>query len=323
MCMKHFVIYANSYKDKGLAVTERVRRYLLDRGQECSLVLIGGGQSGSFVANHASGGESASDDRLGGQKPGEAVIPDGTSCVIVLGGDGTMLQAAGEVSPNVPLAGVNLGNLGYMAEIEPSGLEEALDRLISGDYEVESRMMLQGQVLSRGQELSHGQNLVQDQSVALGEETSPCCALNDIVLSRRGPLQILEFNIYVNGQFLHDYHADGVIVTTATGSTGYNLSAGGPIVEPRAELMMLTPICPHSLNHRSIVLSPEDEILIEIPAGRDGGEQVMEVSFDGGHGIELHTGDRLRIVRAGRTVKFVRLNQVSFLEVLHRKLSES
>ena len=112
-----------------------------------------------------------------------------------------------------------------------------------------------------------------------------------------------------------------MIVTTPTGSTGYNLSAGGPLVEPGARLILLTPICPHSLNQRSIVLSPEDVVEIEIPLGRDGGGQRVEANFDGSHVIRLGTGDRIRILRSGKTTEFLRLNHVSFLEVLHRKMS--
>ena len=133
---------------------------------------------------------------------------------------------------------------------------------------------------------------------------------------------MFKFNIYVNGQFLNDYNADGMIVTTPTGSTGYNLSAGGPLVEPRAKLIMLTPICPHTLNQRSIILSPEDVIEIEIPQGRDERVQTVEASFDGSHVVPLRTGDRLRIVKSEKMTEFIHLNQVSFLEVLHKKMAE-
>lgn len=192
--------------------------------------------------------------------------------------------------------------MGYMTEIEPSGLEEALERLIAGDYVQESRMMLNGRILLSDGRVKEG------------------WALNDIVISRSGSLQIIRFGIYVNGQFLNQYHADGMIVTTPTGSTGYNLSAGGPLVEPGADLIMLTPICPHSLNQRSIILSSRDIVEIEIPECREGREQTVEVSFDGSHVTPLRTGDRIRIARSDKVTEFIRLNQVSFLEVLHRKM---
>ena len=226
--------------------------------------------------------------------------------MIVLGGDGTVLQAARLTKKqHVPIIGVNLGTLGYMTEIETSVLEESLERLISGDYIQESRMMLNGRI-------SFLDGTVRED-----------WALNDIVISRSGSLQIIKFNIFVNGQFLNEYSADGVIVTTPTGSTGYNLSAGGPLVEPGAKLIMLTPICPHSLNQRSIILSSEDIIEIEIPKCREDRSQIVEASFDGSHAMPLRTGDRLRIVRSEETTEFLKLNQVSFLEVLHKKMQTS
>jgi NAD+ kinase len=225
--------------------------------------------------------------------------------MIVLGGDGTVLQAARLTKKqHIPIIGVNLGTLGYMTEVEVPNLEESLERLIAGDYVQESRMMLGGRATFADGRREEG------------------WALNDIVISRSGPLQIIKFNIYVNGQFLNDYSADGVIVTTPTGSTGYNLSAGGPLVEPGARLIVLTPICPHSLNQRSIVLSPEDVIEIQIPARGESGNQNVEASFDGSHVIPLGTGDRLRIVRSEETTEFLKLGQGSFLDVLHRKMKE-
>lgn len=276
--MKHFVIYTNLHKDRNLVMTHRIRDYLTIHGKSCTLWKEGPDFS----------------------------IPKEADCMIVLGGDGTMLQAAWDMKKkNILLIGVNLGTLGYMTEIEPCCLEEALDQLMEDRFEVESRMMLNGRVFCGGQP---------------GEED---WALNDIVISRSGSLQIIKFNILVNGQFLNDYNADGVIVTTPTGSTGYNLSAGGPIVEPKARLIMITPICPHTLNQRSIILSAEDVIEIEIPRGREGQNQAVEANFDGNHVISMHTGDRIRIVQSEKTTDIIQLNQVSFLEVLHKKMSES
>ena len=147
-------------------------------------------------------------------------------------------------------------------------------------------------------------------------------ALNDIVLTRKGSLHILAFEIYVNGQFLHSYKADGMIVSTPTGSTGYNMSAGGPIIEPRAKMILLTPICPHTLNARSIVLSADDEIMIRIPNGRNGENQDMEVNFDGAISEALATGDEVFITRSERVTKFIRLSHVSFLEILNKKFND-
>ena len=285
--MKHFLIYTNRHKDRELRMTERIRAYLQEKGQCVTVKLC-------ELKEQYEGQEEATSD-----------FPPEADCMIVLGGDGTMLQAVREIKKlSIPMIGVNLGTLGYMAEIEPAGLEESLDRLIRGDYEQECRMMLNGKVFF--------QNGKEDEG----------WALNDIVISRKGSLQVIHFNIYVNGQFLNHYSADGMIVTTPTGSTGYNLSAGGPLVEPRAKLIMLTPICPHTLNQRSIILSPEDTIEIEIPKGREERMQTVEANFDGRHVIPLCTGERIRIVKSEKTTEFIQLNQVSFLEVLHKKMSE-
>lgn len=287
--MKHFLIYTNRHKDKDMATTERISAYLGQRGQRVSVL----SENGSWQEQ----GKDAADRGIRG-------LPPDADCMIVLGGDGTVLQAVREMAErSVPIIGVNLGTLGYMTEIEPSGLEAALERLIAGDCEQESRMMLNGRAI-----LGQGQ-------------TRESWALNDIVIARSGSLQIIKYRIYVNGQFLNEYEADGVIVTTPTGSTGYNLSAGGPLVEPKAKLIVLTPICPHSLNQRSLILSAEDCIEIEIPQGREGMTQAVEASFDGSFTVPLGMGDRIRIVRSERVTNFIRLNQVSFLETLHRKMS--
>lgn len=288
--MKHFLIYTNKHKDKDLAITERIRSFLEVKGQKVTLKI----KDADWKEKPMEESEEA------------GAIPVDIDCIIVLGGDGTVLQAARETKKLlVPIIGVNLGTVGYMTEIEPANLEESLDRLIKGEYKRERRMMLNGRVVhSDGRE----------------EEG---WALNDIVISRSGSLQIIKFNIYINGQFLHNYNADGMIVTTPTGSTGYNLSAGGPLIEPKAKLIMLTPICPHSLNQRSIILSPEDEIDIEIPVGREEKSQTVEVNFDGSHKVALGTGDRIRIVQSEKITEFIQLNQVSFLEVLHKKMRET
>lgn len=289
--MRHFLIYTNTHKDKKLANTRHIKEYLETKGQK--------------VTVWADENRWQEKQKNAGRDDIPEGIPVDVDCMIVLGGDGTVLQAARETKRlHIPIIGVNLGTLGYMTEIEPEGLEESLDRLIAGDYQQESRMMLNGKAF-----LAEGR-------------TEEGWALNDIVISRSGSLQIIKFIIYVNGQFLHDYDADGVIVTTPTGSTGYNLSAGGPLVEPKARLIMVTPICPHTLNQRSIILSPEDVIEIEIPQGREGRVQTLEANFDGSHVIPLRTGDRIRIVKSEKSTEFIQLNRVSFLEVLHKKMAD-
>ena len=318
--MKHFLIYTNRQKDRELATTKRICDFLRLKGKRVTVMaqgICGSGEDsrqapwrraeGGAVWPYQDPGRDGDAERSRQRpEPGSSLeVPADADCMIVLGGDGTVLQAARLTKMlRVPIIGVNLGTLGYMTEVEVPNLEESLERLIAGDYVQESRMMLGGRATFADGRREEG------------------WALNDIVISRSGPLQIIKFNIYVNGQFLNDYSADGVIVTTPTGSTGYNLSAGGPLVEPGARLIVLTPICPHSLNQRSIVLSPEDVIEIQIPARGESGNQNVEANFDGSHVIPLGTGDRLRSVRSEETTEFLKLGQGSFLDVLHRKMKE-
>ena len=269
--MNRFVIYKNPYKDKDNIVSNAVFDSLKSCGAE---VTYFEDYKGDF---------------------GEDVM------TIVLGGDGTILQAIRETGFMMgPVIGVNLGKLGFLTEIEPEQVKSAMASLVKGDYTVEKRLLLEG-------------------SVGDGEKVM---ALNDVVLSRSGSLRICGFNITVNGQPLANYLADGMIVATPTGSTGYNLSAGGPIASPASELIILTPVCPHTLNHRSMILSSKDEVTIEIPPSKDGGEQEMELSFDGNSKKIVRTGDVIHIRGSETGISFAKLGKDSFLEILNKKMSE-
>lgn len=270
--MDRFYVITNQSKDKMLKTTQRLRQYIEKRGKVCIL---------------------ASDGKH---------IPEDTDCVLVLGGDGTLIRAARELrSCKVPILGINLGTLGYLAEVEVQYIESAIDRLINGEAASEARMMLRGTIEGKREDV----------------------ALNDIVVTRLGALRIIHFNIYVNGELLNSYQADGVIISTPTGSTGYNLSAGGPIVEPTASMIVITPICSHALNTRSIVLSAEDEIVVEIGKGRDNQIEEAAVSFDGEETIAICTGERIAIRKAEDTTTLLKLSKVSFLETLRKKMKGS
>lgn len=287
--MKHFLVYTNLHKDPNMETARYISDYLTKNGQKATIV-------------PDSGDWKESDSETSGRL---TEMPTDVDCLLVLGGDGTVLQAARETCGlGIPMLGVNLGTVGYLTQVEPAQLPAALDRLIAGEYTQEKRMMLSGFVSLRD------------------GSRKESWSLNDIVITRRGILQVMQFHIYVNGKFLNTYNADGVIVTTPTGSTGYNLSAGGPIVSPQARMIILTPICPHSLNQRSIIFSAEDIIEIEIPEGREGRVQTAEVNFDGTHTIALVTGDRIRVAQSEKSTEFIQLNDVSFLEVLHKKMYE-
>ena len=284
--MKYFYVIANPTREGALATADFIRSYLESLGITCVV------DAGTPRTDRA------------GYTYREQVSTQ-VDCIIVLGGDGTLLQAAVDLAElDIPFLGINMGTLGFLTEVNKDGIKGALEKLVHKEFTIEKRMMLLGK--------SYAADTVKDKERAL----------NDIVITRRGSLQIINFNIYVNGQLLHRFHGDGVIVATPTGSTGYSLSAGGPIVEPKAELILLTPICPHSMHNRSIVLSSEDRVTVEIESSRDGEIQEVEAIFDGCHKASLRTGDKLEIRKSKKTTGIVKLSQVSFLEVLHRKLSD-
>ena len=225
-------------------------------------------------------------------------------CAIVLGGDGTLLQAARDVvDRELPLFGINMGTLGYLAEIDQHSIYPALDHLMNDEFEVERRMMLCGSVYHEG---------------ALLEEA---IALNDIVISREGSLCVVKFHNYVNDEFLNSYNADGIIISTPTGSTGYSLSAGGPIISPNASMILMTPLAPHTLNTRSIVFPDQDKITVEIGPGRDADIEHGIASFDGDTIVPMVTGDRIVIRKSSKDTRIIKVNNVSFLETLRKKMS--
>ena len=217
-----------------------------------------------------------------------------------------MLQAARDVvDKEIPLFGINLGTLGYLAEIDQHSIYPALDRLMSDRFTIERRMMLAGRVMRAGKELASN------------------IALNDIVISREGALRVVRFNNYVNDTYLNTYKADGIIVSTPTGSTGYSLSAGGPIISPGASLILMTPLAPHTLNTRSIVFPAEDVISVEIGEGRDGGIEQGVASFDGAARVPMITGDRILISKSKKDTRIIKINNISFLETLREKMSNN
>jgi len=278
--MNNFYIITNYAKDENQKITKKIKSCLEAYGKNCILCV--------------------KDER-------EEVIPDTIpehmDCALVIGGDGTFIQASRLLfGRDVPMLGINMGTLGYLTEVEVHGVEEAIAQLMRGDYTIEKRMMLYGSITRKN-----------------GEKTSDV-ALNDIVLNRGGLMKIVHFDLYVNGQLLNSYQADGMIVSTPTGSTAYNLSAGGPIVEPTASLMVITPICSHALNSRSIVFSDEDEIVIEIGARREGQLEDAVINFDGADFIPLQTGDRVTIKKARETAQIVKLSKIGFLETLREKM---
>lgn len=290
--MNHFYIITNSEKDKNLETTRCIYEYLTSHGRSCTVREYQKPDRQERATGNSKTGYTDAD-----------WIPEETECILVLGGDGTLIQAARDtVERRIPLLGINLGNLGYLTEIEKSGVPDAMDKLMADEYILEPRMMLKGTVCREQEDKVH--NL----------------ALNDIVVNRAGALRVIDYEIYVNGEFLNRYSADGMIVSTPTGSTGYSLSAGGPIVSPMASMIVVTPICPHTLTARSIVLSGEDRVTIRLGSGRRTEREEAFAVFDGEVSVPMATGDYVEIHRSEKTADILKISKISFLEVLRNKM---
>ena len=215
-----------------------------------------------------------------------------------------MIRAAQNIfGKNIPIIGINRGHLGYLCDLDEESVFEGIDALMSGDYSIEERMMVTGHLI--------------DADGKVGKDIQ---ALNDIVVCSSAGLQVMHMTVYVNGQYLYAYNCDGIIFSTPTGSTAYNLSANGPIVNPQTNLILLTPINPHTLNARSIVLDPYDELVLEIGVRREDVSEEAEVSFDGNHKRLLRPGEKLVVHRAKETTKMIHLKDISFLDRIRRKL---
>ncbi|MBP7333031.1 MAG: NAD(+)/NADH kinase [Firmicutes bacterium] len=222
-------------------------------------------------------------------------------CVIVFGGDGTMLWTARKVAnAGTPLIGINMGHLGFLTEIDvPEALDD-LGKILAGQYFVEERMMLEAAVYRDGAVVEH----------AVG--------LNDVVISKGAIARLIRLEAYVNDNFVNKYHADGLIIASPTGSTAYSLSAGGPLVSPEHDLILLTPICPHSLWARPVVTAPDSVIKVALLS--DGG--AVTLTIDGQYVFSLRQYDEIVVRRASRKAKFLRITGRNFFEILRKKLKE-
>ncbi len=230
-------------------------------------------------------------------------IPGQSDLVVVLGGDGTLLgmaKAIAESGHDVPILGVNFGSLGFLTEITRPEIFASIDSVIAGRASYDVRMMLRAvATLAEQSDVSH-------------------MALNDVVFSRTALSRIIELEVSVGDQLMTAVKADGLIVATPTGSTAYNLAAGGPIVHPAMDALLLTPIAPHTLTNRPIVIPPEREVRVR-STGSNAGDEVY-VTLDGQTGFGMHEGDAVAITRAVRPLRLVRSTTHSYFEVLRQKL---
>lgn len=281
--MENFYVIANNTKDTDFGLTVSICEYLVKKGCICTYQK----KNDNEELNYASA----------------ELVPEGTECVIVLGGDGTVIQAARDLSElNIPILGVNIGNLGYLTEIDREQVFPALDMLVEDKVYIDERMLIEAKVI-RNDEVIYTDT-----------------ALNDIVLNRVGPLQVINFDINVNGEFLISYPADGLIVATPTGSTAYNLSAGGPIVKPEKDIIVVTPVCPHTLNKSSIIFDGNDELEIVMSPSRNGREE-RAVSFDGGKYFNVISGDRIIVTKSKKIARLIHTKKHNFLQILRNKMS--
>ena len=277
--MNNFFIIANKQKDINLEITEQIRHHISRLGAVCN------------IYDQYDRDVSSID------------IPEETQCILVIGGDGTILAAARMlVGSNIPLLGINLGTLGFLADVNLADLSKTLDLLLQDQYQVENRIMLISEVYKQG------------------KKAATYIALNDFNINRFGASRVIGLKVGINGSVIDRYRADGVIVCTPTGSTGYNLSAGGPIINPTCKNFVITPICPHSLTARSIVLAKEDIVTVEVEQIRSNIKEEAIISFDGREGLSLFPGDQVKIYKSQEVTPFIKATEVSFVQILKEKL---
>jgi len=219
---------------------------------------------------------------------------------IVIGGDGTLLGAGRLLASfDVPIVGVNLGRLGFLVDVSPDEMTTLLGQVLAGTYTNESRFLLTADVF-RG-----------DEKICAGD------AVNDIVLHVRNEIRMIEFTTHINNTFVNTQRADGIVISTPTGSTAYSLSGGGPILHPELEAIVLVPICPHTLNNRPIVVNSKDTIEISLCKQRNTGARV---SFDGQSNINLEPGDRIVIRRKSHCLSLLHPKSYDYYHILRAKL---
>jgi NAD+ kinase len=281
--MKNIAVIPNNKKDIGLVCTRRIVNCLTGK------------------ANLYMNKMYAVSDLPVQYVPGEELY-EKVEIVIVLGGDGTILQIANQIAnKDIAVMGINLGRIGFMSEIEVDDIEKAAELLINDYYRIEQRMMMQVQIKKDG-------NI---------QGSYP--ALNDVVISKSAGTKLIGMKLFADGEKVNAYIADGLILATPTGSTGYSLSAGGPVVDPLMRLFIATPICAHMLSARSAVLSADKEIVIRLD--EDFAENDAMVSIDGDVQAYIKNGDEISVTIAKHQTKLIKIGNQSFYDTLIRKLS--
>jgi NAD+ kinase len=276
----------NIYRDNGLKCTLNAKRLLEKAGYKVVISPI------------FTGGRDRMPPNIATQPLDKAI--SGARLVVSFGGDGTILHTArAALGKNVPIIGVNLGTKGFMADLEPDDIDKLIPTA-KGDYSLEKRMMLDVNLMRGGESIYHDH------------------ALNDVVIS--GIAHTIKLKAWSDGQPMSEFSGDGVILATPTGSTAYSMSAGGPLVEPTAENIIMTPICPHALAARSFVLAPSRTVKVQ--AVRLSGKKRAVLSVDGGDTISLRTGDELVVSRSKYQTLLAHVGNKSFYDIAYEKLGE-
>jgi NAD+ kinase len=243
-------------------------------------------------------------DDLGQDRFGEdySVLPRNEICedvelIISLGGDGTILASARLIGEKcIPILGINVGTLGFLTEVTEDNIFPSLELLLKGDYQIEERSSLRVDFLSGAELVTH-------------------YALNDVIVTRSTTSRIFEIDTFVSDEYLSTYFADGLIISTPTGSTAYSLSAGGPIVHPALQAIILTPICPHTLVARPVIISNQEVIKVRVKSGHED----IIITIDGQAGIHFNLQDTLLIKRGEFSIRLVKINTLSFFHILREK----
>ncbi|MBE0067704.1 NAD(+)/NADH kinase [Thermoanaerobacterium thermosaccharolyticum] len=282
--MKNICVIPNVHKDKNLRMTQNLVSWIIEHGN-------------NPVLNEVIASKIGYDEY--GKNTSE--IFEISDFIVALGGDGTILNVARQcASFSTPILGVNLGHLGFLAEVDNENIYEAVEKIIKGEFSIDKRMMLEASVVKDNMEVV---NFI---------------ALNDIVVTRDSFSRMVKLKVFVNEQYVNTYLADGIIISSPTGSTAYSLSAGGPIVYPNLELFVITPICPHTLHSRSIIVSEKDRIKLVIV----GENQDVMITTDGQQGYKLDSGDNIYIRKSNKYTNLIRLKNTNFFDLLRSKLSE-
>ena len=280
--MQYIAVFPNAEKKDAPQVISRIVRFFADKDVQLMMPM----DSASFFHYEKYGVPDMKKQEI--------------DMALSIGGDGTLLGICRRVyEQNVPVCGINIGTFGFLADIELSELESKLDKIMQGEYYLEERMVISGFVESAGHEerfLGH--------------------AINDVVVTKGGAARMLQLGLTVDGFRVMDYKADGLIVSTATGSTAYSLSAGGPLINPKVKVLLMTPICPHTFNARPMVMDENDEIKIDIAAlHRD-----IIVTFDGQESFHILPGDAVIVRRAPLPAKIVKFDDKNYYQTIRTKL---